>query len=293
MSDTITKSTSLSSSSPGVPTPPYPTPCTVAADDVQSIADLDLAAVGPILEPIQEVLNEAAEENNYPSPPDNTPALSIRSFKHSYCHGRDRGLSAVRDRLATLKFSGPSSSNKSDTQSVAPSIGEEGESEEGAFLMKNGKDLNFDAINSAISGSLICHPGAGIIKVGLGSPATNPRIEEYSAFQLSDFPIIDSVPNPNTIKQNRPVSASESFVSYKSQKSEGGVSEQSNWPELVVDSFERALLQLEQLIRDEIDEDPTVDPKEYYLMHLKKILSDKKRKIPLDIKEKDGLLVIT
>ena len=57
--------------------------------------------------------------------------------------------------------------------------------------------------------------------------------------------------------------------------------------------FERALLQLEQLIKDELDEDPTIDPKEYYIMRLKEVLSDKKRTYRMDIKKKDGLLIIT
>jgi hypothetical protein len=299
MSDNMPiKVTSLASSSSGVPTPPHPTPRTEAVDDVDSVAGLDLAAVGPILEPIQEVLNEAAEELKYPSPPSNTPtftspAPSIIGSKYAY--GRGRGLSAINDRLAKLKLiKRPStSSNMSDTQSVAPSVSEEGEGERGEFTLNDGKDLNYKLINSVFDKALTTHPSSSDIKVGLGSPTTNPRIEEYLAFQPSELPITGSAVDPNTIKQDRPLSASESFMSHRSQKSEGGVSEKSNWPELVVDSFERALLQLEQLIKDELEEDPTIDPKEYYIMRLKEVLSDKKRTYRMNIKKKDGLLVIT
>jgi hypothetical protein len=299
------KVTSLASSSSGMPTPPHPTPRTEAADHVESVAGLDLAAVGPILEPIQELLNEAAEESKYPSPPSNTPAFtspapSVRGLKHSY--GRGRGLSAINDRLAKLKLiKRPSaSSNVSDTQSMAPSISEEGDGEREEFTVNDGKDLNYNLINSVFDKALTNHSSSGDIKVGLGSSMTNPHIEEYLAFQPSELPITGSAVDPNTVEQDRPASASKSFISHKSQKSEafsfkseGGVSEKSNWPELVVDSFERALLQLEQLIKDELDEDPTIDPKEYYIMRLKEVLSDKKRTYRMDIKKKDGLLIIT
>lgn len=302
MSEHLIKVTSLASSSSGVPTPPHPTPQTDAAGDVESVASLDLEALGPILEPIKEALNEAAEAAKYPSPPFNTPAFtspspSVGSSK--YAPGRSRGLSTIGDRLAKLKFSGRSSSNKSDTQSVTPSSTGEGEDEGGEFLITGRKDLDFTLIKSVIDKALIKHAGTGDIKHGgtgdikvrLGAPAQNPRFKEYLTFQPSELPIAGSAV-PDKLTQDRPVGTSESHKSHKNKSNKGGVSEKSNWAEHVIEQFGYALLKLEQLIKDEMVENPTFDAKAYYLMRLKEVLSDKNRMIHLDFKEKDGMLII-
>jgi hypothetical protein len=143
------KFTSLDSSS-GVPTPPHPTPATDAKSEVGEIPVTDLDAVDKTLRPIQEQLNEAAEEAKYSTPPVNSPAFSpapsviIRQIQ------RSRGLSTIGDRLALLAVGDATSSNHSDAGS-----GDE-EDEQGGV----------------------------VVPIMLGSPTINPLLHHYMSHRV-------------------------------------------------------------------------------------------------------------
>ncbi|KAF2800582.1 hypothetical protein K505DRAFT_228445 [Melanomma pulvis-pyrius CBS 109.77] len=284
-----TKVTSLASSSSGAPTPPNPTPCTSATDDVDSLPTMDLAAVGHILEPIQEVLNEAAEESKYPSPPTNTPEIftpahSVRSFNY----GRGRGLSLIGDRLSQLKIEARSASSKDK------SVSERDDDDN----ISNGKD-KFDVTDSQRDETLMISIDSGEILIGLGSPKLNPLIQEYHGFQSGDSPATSTAAAASEVTAaDRPSSAGASteseVVSSKSAKtarfsmqSEGGVTEKTNWAEEVVDDLERALSRLEQLAQDEHFDDPSKEAEEYYEARLKELLASDNRKYPVKVNKKD------
>ncbi|KAF2711653.1 hypothetical protein K504DRAFT_489490 [Pleomassaria siparia CBS 279.74] len=276
-----TKVTSITSS-PGLPSPPNQSPRTEATD-VESVLSTDLSAVGNILGPIQEDLNEAAEVSLCPSPPMNTPALfspthSVRSARSQY-YGRGRGLSLIGVRLAQLKLEEcPSSGKDNDysAHSVVPTVSEADE------------DGKHDKVDDAVSKDGI---DSGEICIAYSSPALNPRIQEYLAFQPNELPVTSTAPKHGEI--DRPTSAHESMkseaLSFKSAKrsviSEGGVTEKSNWAEEIVDQFERALARLEQLALDESTEDSSVDAKGHYQKRLKELLASDRRKYPLKVEK--------
>lgn len=62
-----------------------------------------------------------------------------------------------------------------------------------------------------------------------------------------------------------------------------GVTEMSTWKEEVEGRFERALQCLENLAHDEHLLDPSKPVEQYYEAHLKRLLSNRNRKIPVSI----------
>lgn len=60
-----------------------------------------------------------------------------------------------------------------------------------------------------------------------------------------------------------------------------GVTEMSNWKEEVEGRFERALSCLENLAHDEHQQDPSKPIEHYYKAHLKRLLGNRHRRIPV------------
>lgn len=67
-----------------------------------------------------------------------------------------------------------------------------------------------------------------------------------------------------------------------------GVTEMSNWKEEVEGRFERALQCLENLAQDEYLHDPSRPVEHYYEAHLRRLLSNRNRKIPIAINVEFG-----
>lgn len=264
---TLTKVTSLASS-PNSPTPPYPTPRTEAQDDVDNPPAMDLSAVGNILTPIQELLNESAYDEKYPSPPVNTPE-NFSPAPSVYSYGRGRGFSLIGDRLANFKHDDQIIPNLRDTtsstRSVAPPASEQAEegSDDEAIPSSTKPKVNL-TIDTALSRQAGDLPSArsGNIEIGLGSPHPNPRIAEYIAFR-----------SPN--KHNREDSI----------KSQGGISENSNWAEDAEEKFDEAIKKLEQLAHDEHEADKSIPEMDYFFLRLQNLLKDEKRKFPVDVQK--------
>ncbi|PSN64627.1 hypothetical protein BS50DRAFT_576056 [Corynespora cassiicola Philippines] len=259
---TYTKVMSLGTSS-GAPSPPYQTPRTEALDSVDLPPIPDIAAIGHILEPIQERLNDSADDAKYPSPPINSPAFSPAPSVVFRQGVRSRGLSSVADRLALLRFGDRvvpiGEPDKFTPRSRAPSTS-------GSNL--DGEDGYIDAANEfASTRSGVASTAMDIrnapIPIALGSHKPNPRIAEYMAH----------AENSETAEDEKKSSAQDT--------SKPGVAEKSNWSEDLEDQLERVLLRLEQLSSDEHAEDPSRSVEDYYLARLNRLLGDaKKRAVP-------------
>ncbi|KAF2477824.1 uncharacterized protein BDR25DRAFT_299602 [Lindgomyces ingoldianus] len=102
----------------------------------------------------------------------------------------------------------------------------------------------------------------GNIPIKLGSPRTNPRIDEYMAF-----------PTPEVLRPGV-------------EKLGEGVGEQSNWAEDLEADLEMVVMRLEQLADDEFKADGSKSPREYYLQRLRAVLGDKGRRFPVKVSEK-------
>ncbi|KAF2876744.1 hypothetical protein BDV95DRAFT_235795 [Massariosphaeria phaeospora] len=242
---TLDKVTSMTSASTA-PTPPNPTPRTEAQDGVDSPPAVDFAAVGHMLVPIQEQLNESAYDDMYPSPPVNTPE-AFSPAPSVYKPARGRGFSVIGDRLASLKLEQRTAQSTTDagssTRSVVPSVSGHQDDDDGAE-----DDGNLSS--------------SGTIPVALNTPAPNPNLDEYLTFKTPR-------------KHHRE----------ESVKSQSGVSEVSNWAEDVEEKLEIACLKLEQLAEDEHNAHPGKSAHEHFLLRLKEWMGNaEKRKYPVDVK---------
>lgn len=255
---TFTKVMSVDSAS-GAPTPPHPTPATDTLEQAQSGNETDLTAVSKTLEPIQEDLNEAADYAMFPSPPINTPeAFSPAPSIIIRQHQRGCGLSAVGDRLAQLSigervlYGKRDHDGDSSTHSVAHSLDEE-------------RDGSYGRIDTPLFSP------TGSIPIALGSPAVNPRINDFLSFQAAG----DGAPAKGSGEKG---------------KSGGGggsesVTEKTNWEDEVVADVERALKRLEQLADDEGVTKPAKPAKQHYVELLQKVLDGADRKYPVTLKK--------
>jgi hypothetical protein len=149
---TATKILSLRSSDDVSPVPNV-TPATEAANEHPVHDDTDLEAVTETLAPIQEELNEAAENATFPSPPVQTPLAFSPTPSIVYRQlQRGRGMSVINERLNQL--------------SLAGRINE-------ASSVRSGEGDNLGS-------------PTGSIPITMGSPAANPRIAEYLAYREGD-----------------------------------------------------------------------------------------------------------
>ncbi|KAJ4375200.1 hypothetical protein N0V83_002286 [Neocucurbitaria cava] len=303
MTTTMTKVTSLGSpySGSGAPSVPNPTPATETLDSLENepTPPMDFAAVAKILGPIQESLNESAEEAMYPSPPINTPeVLSPAPSVHRY-QTRVRGFSLIGDRLAQLKIDSRKPPRRdldvaSSNRSAEPSVtgGEEGDvASVGEVLNECGKDkdgLGHSSMSPAPLGSPV---GEGSVPIALGSPTVNPRIEEYLSFTSKDLPTKSPAPFfASTLIEKAPSSTktahdNESLDSHNTIQSEDGVTEKSNWGAELEESVDRVCMRLEQLARDEYVIDPSKSLEEYYIARLQRLLGSDKRVVPVKIQK--------
>jgi hypothetical protein len=302
---TMTKVTSLGSQSDGGPSVPNPTPATEALDDevVTAPPPMDFAAVTRILAPITESLNESAEEAMYPSPPINTPIIGSPT-PSMVCRPlvRGRGFSLIGDRLAQLKLDDRKThvhrhhrgtDVTTSNHSVAPSGTDDCEDCDMASIsevMSDGCKGKECPGHACMSTSLphLSLLGTGSVPIALGSPAINPRIEEYLSFTSNDLPNQAPSPATGTTLAEHASSTSAAAMDVKSSHSRAsilsdGVTEKSNWADEVEETFEHTCLRLEQLARDEHNADPGKSIEEYYLARIARLLAGSKRSIPVKI----------
>jgi hypothetical protein len=296
------KVTSLGSEPDG-PSVPNPTPATelLDAEVVEPPPPMDFAAVTRILAPITEDLNDSAAEAMYPSPPINTPVFGspTPSMFKGY-PARPRGFSVIGDRLAQLKIEDRKKHRHyrcidvtSSTRSAEPSIAEGCDECEMAsiseVMSEDCKDKDCPGHASMSKPSLLISPlGAGSVPIALGSLTVNPRIEEYLSFTSKDLPTQAPPPATGATLAEHASSTSttaldanslRSRVSFKSD----GVTEKSNWAEELEESVDRTCLRLEQLAKDEHNEDPSKTVEEYYVARLRRLLGNSKRQVPVKI----------
>ncbi|KAL6702970.1 hypothetical protein ACN47E_010325 [Coniothyrium glycines] len=279
MSATTTKVTSPGSqySTSAAPSVPYPTPAAEALDSavVDPPPPMDFAAVAQLLGPMQETLNESAVEAMIPSPPINTPeALSPNPSLYRYPLPRGRGFSVYGDRLAQLKlddrkFAPRDTDNASTNRSVEPSVIGDDEGEAASIsevLSDGGKDRRGPVVGS--------------------SPRANDRIEEFLSFSSKDLPTKSpALCFASMIDSTSTKTAVEPASSRDSTKSDGGVTEKSNWAEEVEDAVVHTCLRMEQLAQDEHAANPVKSFNDYYLDRLKRLLGDSKRILPVKVQE--------
>lgn len=279
---------------------PNPTP---AADHLDSdVFDppplMDFAAVAKILGPIQESLNESADEAMYPSPPINTPEILSPAPSVVYRHpgSRGRGFSVIGDRLAQLKIDNRKSAHRdadvvSSSRSIEHSVTEDDESEAASIsevLSDAGREKLGLGHGSIPPVPLISPTKVGSVPIALGSPTVNPRIEEYLSFTSKDLPTKPLAPSALSALPESSTStkaAVDPASSRVSLKSDGGVTEKSNWAEELEDSVDRACMRLEQLARDEYVTDPSKSVDDYYIARLKRLLGSDKRVVPVKIEK--------
>ena len=245
-----TKVTSMNDSS-GNPTPPIGTPVTDFMSEVAPMSSPHLKAVDKILVPIQESLNEEAENAAYPSPPINTPqtyspapSVIIRQFQ------RTRGMSALGERLMRINV---------DQRSIQGLKDKEMDSRSECFSNGDEAEGSNAGEDSGISPT-------GEIPIGLGSPTTNPRLQEYLAHAPSGsrFPTKDRTPRRD---------------GDDGKNGKNGVVEKSNWAEDVMGDLEHAFMRLQQLAEDEEDVDG-IPAKVHYLERLNQVVTSTDRKFP-------------
>lgn len=285
-----TKVTSLSSqhSGAGTPSVPNPTPATDALDDVEVQAPdpVDLAAVTNILVPIQEELNDIADEAMYPSPPINTPeALSpAPSIVARQQQGRTRGLSGIGDRIAEIKLG--RKCPRSDTASHRSAGAHRDDSVSvGDVLSDDGSDNLAHGLRGKNIQPLFAQTRSdSSVPIALGSPMYNPRIDEYTAFEDGSPPVAIA-PITASLLEDSASSIKTLFdddsINYINGKR--GVTEKSNWAEEVEDHLDRACLRLEQLAYDEHVVDPSKTVEDYYIARLERLLGCNKRVVPVNI----------
>lgn len=287
-----TKVMSLSSTS-GAPTPPNPTPYTDTASSVDNPAQPDFDAVGRILAPIQEDLNERADVAMLPSPPINTPEVFSPAPSIVYRPHRTRGFSLLGDRLAMLKLHERSSPRKdsdaaSDNRSIVTSAEDEVEN------VDDDANSNDHSVTWSIPGDAqkinktavaLVSPTPGAIPIALGSARLNPRIEEYVQFSSKDLPVTSPARGTTSSAQTVPVNDGSHLRvnSLDTIKGNHGVTEKSTWAEEVEENAERAFLRLEQLAYDECVRNPMRSMEEFYIERLQRLLNKRDRKVKLAV----------
>ncbi|KAF2853678.1 hypothetical protein T440DRAFT_389100 [Plenodomus tracheiphilus IPT5] len=283
-------------SASGAPSVPNPTP-NAEYDDRAEMAppDINFAAVTKILAPIQELLNESADDARCPSPPINTPNV-LSPAPSIISRYRIRSLSAVNDRLDKLKIDDRKYARRDadaaySSPSVDPSIAEDEEYEMASIsevLSDAGKDKSGFRQHSMSLPPLVSPTDSGSVHIALGSPTFNPRIEEYLSFTSKDLPTkAPAECIPSTLVENGNLSfdtAVHPASSRNSMKSEG-VTEKSNWAEDVEDNIDHACMRLEQLAQDEHVADPSKSADEYYVARLERLLRSRKRAVPVKIEK--------
>ncbi|KAL1595063.1 hypothetical protein SLS60_009750 [Paraconiothyrium brasiliense] len=294
MSTIATKVMSLSSTS-GAPTPPNPTPCTESSTGNNNGTHPDFDAVGRILGPIQEDLNEQADVAMLPSPPINTPE-AFSPAPSVYRVTRSRGFSLLGDRLAQLKLHERTSPRKdsdcaSSSRSVATSA-EEGESEsiEDDTSSTGRATGNWTAskFTRNKTAAPLISPTPAAIPIALGSARLNPRIEEYVQFSSKDLPVTGPAKCATSSTQAVPANNGShtrggSFDTIKSDGAVSGVTEKSTWAEEVEDAAERAFLRLEQLACDEYTLNPKHSMEDHYVQRLQRLLANGDRKVKVKV----------
>lgn len=291
-----TKVMSLSSTS-GAPTPPNPTPHTESASNNDVVAQPDFDAVGRILGPIQEDLNERADVAMLPSPPINTPEAFSPSPSVVYRPHRSRGFSLLGDRLAVLKLHERGSPRRdsdcaSSNRSIVTSVEDETENiEDDASSTSHSVTWSVPGYSHSIHKNVapLISPTPGAIPIALGSARLNPRIEEYVHFSSKDLPVTG--PAKGTTSSTQAVPANDgshtrggSFDTIKSDVAFKGVAEKSTWAEEVEEAAERALLRLEQLAFDECACNPMRSMEEHYTERLQRLLARRERKVKLTVR---------
>jgi hypothetical protein len=298
MTITMTKVTSLDSQS-GAPTAPNATPATERNDPIDPPPEMDYEAVAKILRPIQESLNEAALEAGYPSPPINSPEALSPAPSVTYRRStqtRGRGFSLIGDRLAQLKidsrkFRHHDGDMTSVNLSAEPSVADEEEGDMASVSMLSDDGSGKHNHGRARTWLASLDPKMGSVPIALGSPALNPRIEEYLSFTSKDLPAKTVAPCfPSTLMETS-TSSIKTIVEPErsSQKSDGGVTEKSNWAEEVDDAVDRACMRLEQLAKDEHQTDSTKSFDEYYISRLERLLSSEKRRVKVSLQRVEDL----
>lgn len=296
------KVTSLGSESSSSCYPePHPTPAIEALDSEVAPPPMDFAAVTKILAPITETLNESAEAAMYPSPPINTPEVgSPTASVVAHYSGRSRGFSVIGDRLAQLKLDARTrhyhnhhrsteiTSSSDSNGTTAAGDCEDCEVASISDVLSEGcrrKDCPEHA-GMSISPSLTSPLGTDSVLIALGSPAVNPRIEEYLSFSSKDLPTQAPAPAVGASLAEHALSTTaleNSLHSRASFKSDGGVSEKNNWADEVEDTLEHNLLRLEQLAGDEHDIDQSKSMEDFYIERLRRLLGSDKRIVRVDI----------
>jgi hypothetical protein len=293
MSTLATKVMSLSSTS-GAPTPPNPTPHTESATSNDNAAQPDFDAVGRILGPIQEDLNEQADVAMLPSPPINTPEAFSPAPSVIYRPHRSRGFSLLGDRLAQLKLHERGSPRRdSDCASSNRSIVTEGDEAETTEddASSTGRSVTWSLPGYTRNSNKIAplvSPTPGAIPIALGSARLNPRIEEYVQFSSKDLPVTGTAMGATSSTQTAPANHGShtrgaSFDTIKSVGVFSGVTEKSTWAEEVEEVAERAFLRLEQLAYDECARNPTRSMEEHYTERLQRLLTKGDRKVKLKV----------
>jgi hypothetical protein len=129
----------------------------------------------------------------------------------------------------------------------------------------------------------------GSVPIALGSPTVNPRIEEYLSFTSKDLPANSVAPCfPSTLMETGTSSIKttvDAGSDRNSLKSDGGVTEKSNWAEELEDAVDRACMRLEQLAQDEFITDPSKSFDDYYISRLERLLGSHKRVVPVNIQK--------
>ncbi|KAF2445606.1 hypothetical protein P171DRAFT_268846 [Karstenula rhodostoma CBS 690.94] len=295
MATMSTKVMSLSSTS-GAPTPPTTTPYTESASSSDNVAQPDFDAVGRILGPIQEDLNEQADVAMLPSPPINTPELFSPAPSVVYRPHRSRGFSLLGDRLAQLKLHERGSPRRdsdcaSSNYSIVTSVEDETENIEDD-ASSTGRSVTWSvpgyahSINKNVAPLISPTPGA--IPIALGSARLNPRIEEYVQFSSKDLPVTGPARGNTSSTQAIPANNGShtrdgSFDTIKSDGAVSGVTEKSTWAEEVEEAAERALLRLEQLAFDECARNPGRSMEEHFTERLQRLLAKRDRKVKLTV----------
>lgn len=269
-------------------TPPNPTPATDAASDIVSVHEVNLAQVSQTLEPVQEVLNEAAEEPIFPTPPLNSPiqGFSPAPSTISGCHRphnltRRRGLSYVQDRLHHLTLTERihhrwTNGSLDDTNSIPDTVSQAPESEADAALGPRSP----------------AYSTTGTIPVAIGSPSSNPLFSSYAAFDSASTAHLNEVLHPKD-EENGGVSIVGNMAgrdpspNRETQPTREGCHEKSIWADEVMGDLDRALKRLEQLAADEADVAKATGKTAcaFYLERLQKALNGDERKHNILVKE--------
>ncbi|KAJ4991440.1 pq loop repeat protein [Stagonosporopsis vannaccii] len=262
-----------SGSAPAYMVVPNPTPIAEAVDSeiVDPPPEIDFHAMTNTLATIAEALNESAEEAMLPTPPINTPVVTspAASIVHRDYNARGRGMSTIGDKLARALAEGRKFHHDSDIMStsdgsVRSSVPVDDESDSTSELLSERGNRNMRSV-----------------PIALGSPRVNPM--GLISFTSND--LVDRPPLPfnstDVIESTCPVRIGSGSMHPDSINSAAtGVTEMSTWKEEVEGTFERALMCLENLARDEYKLDPSKPMGHYYEAHLKRMLGAHKRKYP-------------